>query len=298
MGSQIFGAFMVLAAACLWSLAGFIIKSTEMSSTWIIFIRCIFGGAVLSPFLFTKKIKPLRKMFISGFCIAMFLFSFTYTTRIGSPSMAVSMQLTCFLFVILLNIIKYRKIEPLRFVAFILICIGVYFNITFALKTASPIAIFTGFGVGLFFALYAVFVKQVSEGSALGIVSGTTLTAAVFSAFILPFDFTPVPNSINDILLVAVAGVLISGVSYVLYGIGLKRLDLEVALLITFAEPVLNPVWIYIAKGEIPALNSLIALIFILFGAILNVLVIYYNKRKYRPRTTNGGAEANEEMEA
>ena len=56
------------------------------------------------------------------------------------------------------------------------------------------------------------------------------------------------------------------GVPYYLFSKGLERISLQEASLIVLVEPVLNPVWVALAFGEIPSRATLIGGGIILLG--------------------------------
>jgi drug/metabolite transporter (DMT)-like permease len=53
-------------------------------------------------------------------------------------------------------------------------------------------------------------------------------------------------------------GVFQLGLAYVLYTWALSHVTAMEAILITLIEPVLNPAWVFLLMGEIPALSSLL----------------------------------------
>lgn len=57
-----------------------------------------------------------------------------------------------------------------------------------------------------------------------------------------------------------------------LYGSGLRQVTMERALIICLAEPILNPIWVYLGNGEVPSMTTVIGVSFILLGAITDIL--------------------------
>ena len=53
-------------------------------------------------------------------------------------------------------------------------------------------------------------------------------------------------------------GVFQLGLAYVLYTWALSQVSAMEAILITLIEPILNPVWVFLLMGEMPALTSLV----------------------------------------
>lgn len=75
-----------------------------------------------------------------------------------------------------------------------------------------------------------------------------------------------------EIILLLFSGIVISGISYALYGSGLRQVTMERALIICLAEPILNPIWVYLGNGEVPSMTTVIGVSFILLGAITDIL--------------------------
>ena len=72
-----------------------------------------------------------------------------------------------------------------------------------------------------------------------------------------------------EIILLLFSGIVIS---YALYGSGLRQVTMERALIICLAEPILNPIWVYLGNGEVPSMTTVIRVSFILLGAITDIL--------------------------
>ena len=53
---------------------------------------------------------------------------------------------------------------------------------------------------------------------------------------------------------------------------GLRQVTMERAVIICLAEPILNPIWVYLGNGEVPSMTTVIGVSFILLGAITDIL--------------------------
>ena len=74
--------------------------------------------------------------------------------------------------------------------------------------------------------------------------------------------------------------IVISGISYALYGKSLREVSMEKAMIICLAEPVLNPLWVYLGKGEIPSMTTVIGSTLILLSAIVDIAFSIKNNKK------------------
>ena len=110
-------------------------------------------------------------------------------------------------------------------------------------------ALFTG----LTFALFIVLLRKQRDASPAGSVFlGNVLTALAG----LPFMFDSLPSPAGWAGLIFL-GVFQLGLAYVLYTLAISHVTAMEAVLITLIEPILNPFWVFVLMGEIPAWTSL-----------------------------------------
>ena len=146
------------------------------------------------------------------------------------------------------------------------------------MKAANITGVLLGIVIGLAFLAYSYGMQNIRQGSLLGIVSLLNFICAAFFLLLLPFDFSPMPTTPSDFLVIAVSGLLLSGISYALYGAGIRKIKLETAMIVALAEPILNPLWVYLKMGIVPSLPTLIGLGFILMGTVVDVAVSFFKK--------------------
>lgn len=73
-------------------------------------------------------------------------------------------------------------------------------------------------------------------------------------------------NNKNNGYLLIISAVILWSLS------GLRQVTMERALIICLAEPILNPIWVYLGNGEVPSMTTVIRVSFILLGAITDIL--------------------------
>jgi len=96
---------------------------------------------------------------------------------------------------------------------------------------------------------------------------GFLINAVIGAPFIfMESDFGAVP-----LLFVALLGTVQVGLAYVFFSAGIKRTPALLACLITALEPVLNPVWVALATGELPGVFAAAG------GAVIVLTVVAYN---------------------
>jgi len=254
--------FLIIAAVIIWSLSGLLVKAVDADPLWISLIRCLGGGIFLLPYIFKEKIYPMKNILFGGIFMAIFLLSLTITTRISSSAMAISMQYTAPMYVIGYGFYKSKEIKFDKFIVFLLIFAGIIFN------------------SGLSFVFYSYNLQKVKKGNLLGIVALINIISAIFYGVLLIFRYNPPPSNFGEIIILSISGIVISGISYALYGEGLRDVSMEKAMIICLAEPILNPLWVYLGKGEIPSMTTVIGSILILLSAIIDIAFSIKNNKK------------------
>lgn len=177
------------------------------------------------------------------------------------------------MYVIGYGFIKNKRIDYKKLLVLILIFIGVSINVLNSLKEANTVAMFSGLAIGITFILYSLSLQKINEGSPLGIIALINLICAFFYMLALPFNYENPPATLREILLLLLAGVFISGLSYALYGAGLRKVNIERAMIIGLAEPILNPIWVYLGNREIPEPMIMVGIAFILLGAVADIVL-------------------------
>ena len=272
--------FLIIAAVIIWSLSGLLVKAVNTDPLWISLIRCLGGGIFLLPYIFKEKIYPMKNILFGGIFMAIFLLSLTITTRISSSAMAISMQYTAPMYVIGYSFYKSKEIKFEKFIVFLLIFAGIIFNSITSMNGGNWWAIVSGITIGLAFVFYSYNLQKVKKGNLLGIVALINIISAAFYGILLIFRYSHPPSSFNEIIILSISGIVISGISYALYGEGLREVSMEKAMIICLAEPVLNPLWVYLGKGEIPSMTTVIGSILILLSAIIDIAFSIKNNKK------------------
>ena len=272
--------FLIIAAVIIWSLSGLLVKAVNVDPLWISLIRCLGGGIFLLPYIFKEKIYPMKNILFGGIFMAIFLLSLTITTRISSSAMAISMQYTAPMYVIGYGFYKSKEIKFEKFIVFLLIFAGIIFNSITSMNGGNWWAIVSGITIGLAFVFYSYNLQKVKKGNLLGIVALINIISAAFYGILLIFRYSHPPSSFNEIIILSISGIVISGISYALYGEGLREVSMEKAMIICLAEPVLNPLWVYLGKGEIPSMTTVIGSILILLSAIIDIAFSIKNNKK------------------
>jgi len=116
--------------------------------------------------------------------------------------------------------------------------------------------------------------RGMRRGSPVGLTSLYNLIGALL---MLPLAWGGLGAPTGALLLVSVQGVVQIGIPYVLFIAALRRIPAAEASVICLAEPVLNPLWVWLVVGERPGPWTLLG-----GGAILAALLVGFSPSRRR----------------
>jgi drug/metabolite transporter (DMT)-like permease len=265
----------LLCCSLLWSTGGILIKSINLHPLAISGGRSLF--ALLFTLLFTGKPKWSRQPAFIGAILAYActLTLFTAATSLTTAANAILLQYSAPVFVCLFEWLFYRRKPSWLDIGAILLVLGgmsLFFMDSLAVKAAvadaGPYATLGNILAllsGISFGLLAVLMRQVRlrDHSPESVLVWGNLACVLTS---LPFLFQKVP-SMSDLLFLLILGTAQIGLAYLLYAFALNQMSSLELILIPVVEPLLNPVWVFLFRGEIPGLSA------ILGGAVVLVVV-------------------------
>ncbi|MDQ3622813.1 MAG: DMT family transporter [Verrucomicrobiota bacterium] len=240
---------LLLLTALLWSLGGVLIKSVEWNPMAIAGVR----SAIAVPLVLLclgRPRWPFSPAQIGGaIAYAATVILFVAATRMTTAANAIFLQYTAPIYVACCS--GWLLGEPARrrdwvIISIALAGIGLFFldHLTFAGLWGNVLAL----GSGAAFAGVALFLRREKSGSPMVVILLGNVLAALIG---LPFAFTSPPLS-GSWLPLLLMGILQLGLPYVLYATAIKHVKALEATLITFLEPVLNPLWVMLVVGERP----------------------------------------------
>ena len=245
----------LLLAALLWSTGGFFIKWVEWNPMAISGGRSAISALVIA-FAFRHDLKltwsPLQ--LAGAFAYALTVTFFVIANKMTTAANAILLQYTAPIHVALLSTWLLQEHPTRRDWLTIFAVLGGM--LLFFFEKMGPgnlignlCALFTG----LTFALFIVLLRKQRDASPAGSVFlGNVLTALAGIPFM--FDSLPSPAGWAGLIFL---GVFQLGLAYVLYTLAISHVTAMEAILITLVEPILNPFWVFILMGEIPAWTSL-----------------------------------------
>jgi drug/metabolite transporter (DMT)-like permease len=270
---------MILAAALMWSSGGFFAKAPYFEG-WpgpaLAFWRAAFACVVLLPLVrrpqWSWKLLPMTATFA--------LMNYTYLTSMaeGSAANAIWLQSTAPVWVLLAGVLVFRERATLRDIVLIVFsAAGVGVILYYESQGESLSAVLWGLAAGFFYGGVVLALRHMRSMDSTWLAAlNHTVTAAALSAFALsqlvnPSSPTPLPSGMQWLYL-AGFGMLQMGLPYILFARGLKSVPGHEATAIGLMEPVLVPVWVFLAWGDRPALWTLVGGGMILVGLAVRYL--------------------------
>lgn len=292
--TKVFGRLCLLGAALLWSLSGAFVKSLDMDPHSVATYRSLSAGAFLGVIAVARGVRPswnpIMAVMVAAFTVMNYVFikSMTETTAAN----AIFLQYTAPAWMTLGSLLLLGETSDRRqwlVLSGSLLGIGVLIVGNLHAGASQLVGIGLGLFSGLTYAAVAISLRYLRHhdplwltiinhiGAGLILLTmGLMLEATSGPRGLL--DFPREPRAAFGLILF---GIVQMGLPYLLFGIGLRTISAQEAGILTLMEPVLNPVWTYLASGEIPSTGTIAG------GAILvSMLLLRYFPKRRRPETT------------
>jgi len=269
---------LVLLAAVLWSLSGLFVKSPPFLSIPVedrgLILACyrvFFAGLFLLPFIKINRIRwrpgliPLLIAFAS--MNLMFMIAMTKT----SAAAAIFLQNTSVAWAMLFGFLFLKeRIERGSVLSILIVMTGIFF-IVFADGagknfTGNMIALMSGVA----YALVVMFFRMLREEHPAWLV---TLCLLVSSAIVAPWAVRH-GSSLTGLqfALIALMGVIQMAAPYLIFSHAVKTVNSQEAALLVLAEPILNPLWVWLFWGETVSSTTLAGCSLIVVGLAVRFL--------------------------
>lgn len=273
------GRLLVVAAALLWSTSGFFAKAPFFAG-WpgpvLAFWRAIFACCVLFPAArerrWSWKLFPMMGVFAA--------MNYTYLTSLVKceASVAIWLQSTAPMWVFLVSVLLLG--EPAKLGDWFLLGVGstgVGLILWHELQGASPEGVLYGLASGVCYAGIVLSLRWLREFNSAWLVALNHLATALALAPTLSGSIHQGhwPQGVQWLFL-AGFGILQMGTPYVLFARGLKSIPAHEASGIGLLEPVLLPVWVFVAWRHDPGYTPPRWWTLAGGGLILAALVIRY----------------------
>jgi drug/metabolite transporter (DMT)-like permease len=271
---------LLLATAVMWSLGGVLVKSIEWPSMAKAGARSAIGCVVLLAWLRRPKFTWSPAQIGAALAYAATVTLFVVANDCTTAANTIFLQYTGPIYVALLSpwVLGERTQRSDWFcIAIALAGIALFFRDQFSPRGLS--GIFAALGSGLSYGTMIVLLRKERNASpASALLLGNLITAVCG----LPFAIGhPLPGS--QVGMMVVLGVVQLGLPYLLFSIAIQRVTALEAVLIPMLEPILNPLWVALARGEMPGPWSLAGGALVLGAVIMRGWVASLGSARNQP---------------
>lgn len=266
--------------AIMWSTGGLFIKLVHWNALAIAGMRSLIASSVFFAYLLLKKQKISwnRQTFLCGAALAATMLLFVAANKLTTSANAVLLQSSSPVHIIWISTLFYRARYSRR--DYIAVGIAMAGILLFFLDSLSPgnlLGNILGLLSGITMAAMTVTTSHQPDAAS---ATGALLLGHLFTALIgTPCLLLP-GNEVNgtSVLCLLFLGLFQLGIPYLLYGLAAQKTPPLLSSLIVMLEPLLNPVWVFLAVGEAPGLFALIGggvvLVTVAFWCIGNVKLL------------------------
>lgn len=252
------GILAIAGTAFLWSIAGLFIKLTDWNPIAIAGARSLIASFVVLSYLRRPVLHFSFPQVAAAIAYAATMLLFVSANKTTTAANAILLQylapiLTAFVGAALLR--ERARVEHV--VALPIVMAGMVLIFAGKLDRGQLLGNVLAIASAVTFSLFFVFMRMQKDSSPLeSVLLSHWLTAAICAVISL---FLPVPHiTLRSLAAVAVLGVIQTGLSAILFSIAIRRISAVQANLVAVIEPVFSPVWVFLALGETPGVNTLI----------------------------------------
>jgi drug/metabolite transporter (DMT)-like permease len=247
--NHLLGLTFAFGAGVCWSLGGWLIKSVSWNPMAISGGRSIIAILLILVVLGKPKITWSRAQIGGALAYAATVILFVAANKLTTAANAILLQYTGPIYTAFFGAkILGERVNRSDWLAVVLVLFGVMLFFLDRLTLGGMAGNILALISGLSFGLLAVFLRQQKDESGLESVLLGNLVAALMG---LPFMVGGLPDG-RSLFHLLLLGVFQLGLSYILYTEALKRIKALESILVASIEPILNPLWVFLALGERP----------------------------------------------
>lgn len=253
---QAMGVIFALVAAFLWSSSGMFIKLLTIDPLPLAGLRCAMAGALMAPFLLSSRSVRFRMDLNLAFLIlfyAVVSLSFVTATRWTTAANAIALQSTSPAWVFLASCLLARRIFWRLSAPIAVILIGLAIIMMEPAQGSSFYGNLIGLASGLSIAGFIICYSRV-QLPVMQVIVAINLAAALLIFLVQPGAFRVWEYPWSDWLILAYLGGFQVGLGFIFFYLALKRISTTHAAILSLLEPLLNPIWVYLAVGEVPSM--------------------------------------------
>lgn len=260
----------LILTAALWSIGGLLIKSVQWNAIGIAGARSLIALVVFLPFVRQCRFRFSVPMVLGVVAYSLTTILFTAANKNTTAANAILLQYTAPVFVILMASVFLKE----RMTKVDVLCVvGVLGGLVlFVLEGIGGGHLFgdvLALLSGVSFAGLAVTMRAQKDANPMeSVILGNLLNAVIC----LPIGFS-ISMPQGGLIPLVLLGVVQLGLSYLLYSFAVRYVSALQTVLLTMLEPLLNPVWVFLATGERPGMLAISGGIVVLFMVVLHAIL-------------------------
>jgi drug/metabolite transporter (DMT)-like permease len=271
------GRLCIIVAALMWSTSsafakvltqptGLAVHEPPIEGLQIAFFRALFAGLVLLPFLRRGEVSFHRAMLPMTACFAVMNASFVSALALGTAANAIVLQYTAPVWMYLgCTWLLGEPADRRTLVGVVIAFVGVIVIVAGEWDGDQLPAVQLGILSSFAYAVVMICLRVLSSASATWLTAINHLVSAVVLVpFVAPLPWPSGPQ----LGVLFLYGAVQMTIPYWLVARGVRSIPPHEAGMISLIEPLLNPLWAYLAAGEEPTRWSVIGGVFIV-GALL-----------------------------
>lgn len=273
----------ILAAAVLWSFSGVVTKRLPLPSGEIAFYRSLFAGLALLPLVRPGRREWRAVMLPGALTFGAMVGLYIAAIQATTAANAIFLQCTAAFWLVLSGWLRGQRPGRRTVQGIAVATAGIAAIVAFGAggRPGEGRGLALGLSSGVAYAVVIELLRGLRRLDATWLSAVNNLGGALALGGWMVLTGSPprLPATLGLAAALAAFGIVQMAVPYVLFARGLKTVPASEAALMGLLEPVLNPVWVGLVHGEIPAPASLVG-----GGLLLAGLAVRYAPRSSRPR--------------
>lgn len=285
-----YGSILMIITAILWSLGGLLIKLVPIGPLALISGRSICALCLFIPYFILqrkkegKKVEPIKMKhyLLCSLSISTLSIFFVVATKLTTAAHAIILQFTAPFWIILIGFVFFgKKPQSKDIKAIISVLFGIILFLSHQLNDSHQLGNMFAVLSGISMAVMILYLQSSHIKYPLLVVIIANITNAIIGfPFLLKSTF-----SYEVLGYILIIGIFQYGISYILYIYAVKKLESIQVVILSAFEPILNPIWVYLATGESLSGISIIGAFIVLSVIIHYNISIVSDNRKSASKT-------------
>lgn len=249
----------MLLCGLMWSTAGVLIKLIPWNSLVIGGFRSMIAGLVLYLCMraMGHRLVVNKQTCFAAMWLTATMLLFVSAIKLTTSANAIVLQYLSPVFIVVIGFVFFKQRFPMVDLVVVLISLaGISLFFFDQLSPGKMLGNLMGLASGVTFAAFFVTTGRLTDDQSS---TSALLLAQIFHAILCtPFYFIypPTPQPMAALAIV-VLGVFQLGLPYALYHIASRHCSALACSLLAMAEPICNPIWVFLVIGERPGIYAL-----------------------------------------